>query len=111
MRREREKHSDINIVLFSTVFNHYFILLYVEKASKNPAIIPRPTSHQTLVHTLSVIQNMARLPVFLGVRQKKTLGGKTLQRAAGTSGAFKRQPIKGNINSLKRRRKTHTPPE
>lgn len=46
-------------------------------------------------------------------KKKKTLGGKTLQRAAGTSGAFKRQQIKGNINSCKKREKknTHTPPE
>lgn len=45
-------------------------------------------------------------------RKKNPLGGKTLQRAAGTSGAFKRQQIKGNINSFKKSpQKKHTPPE
>lgn len=76
MRRERENTLplisccfELSSKVLPLVF--YLAFLFFYKASQNTVIIPQPTSHQALVHTLSVIQNMARLPVFLGVCQKK----------------------------------------
>lgn len=72
-------------------------------SNSRPHLVSYP-KHGTAPCVFRRVQNVKK--------KKKNLGGKTLQRPAGTSGAFKRQQIKGNINSFKRRKKNpHTPPE